>query len=41
MNDLFDNWLLLRLSHVIQQCNQGFETFELSLATSALHSFYQ
>lgn len=35
-----DRWICSRLYSTVQQCEQGFESFELHTVTSALHSFW-
>lgn len=35
-----DRWICSRLYSTVQQCERGFESFELHTVTSALHSFW-
>eukprot|EP00727_Mastigamoeba_balamuthi_P002010 m51a1_g11806 putative valine--trna ligase (1185) ;mRNA; f:346372-351255 len=35
-----DRWILSRLAAAARDCNRGFETYDLSLATTAVYSFW-
>jgi len=37
---LRDKWILNRLAVAVEACNKGFEEFDFSAVTGALHSFY-
>uniref|UniRef100_A0A0B7ANU5 Valine--tRNA ligase n=1 Tax=Arion vulgaris TaxID=1028688 RepID=A0A0B7ANU5_9EUPU len=37
---LMDQWILSRLSQAVKLCNQGIETFDFPICTSAIYSFW-
>lgn len=37
---LVDSWILSRLSYAVQQCNEGFESYDFPKATTACYNFW-
>ena len=38
--DEIDQWILSRLSHMVQSCDKNFGSYDLQLVTKALNSFW-
>ena len=35
-----DRWILSRLSHAVDSCNKGMETYDFPMATTAIYNFW-